>query len=93
MIRWLNERNMHINFNNYQGKSREDLLMIVRRYHEKFSDDAERANHLRRIMESKDWDEMVKLAVPEVESTMPPKSSLGRRARGGRKSRSHAGST
>jgi hypothetical protein len=62
IIDWLAEQHMFISFNHYQGKSKADLLPLLRKYYNRY-EDAEFIGQLKRIVQSEDWEQMMGLAV------------------------------
>lgn len=72
LIRWLAENDLRIQFDQYQGKPKMDLLRMVRIFHGKHEEAAELMEKLRRILSPSDWDEMVALPLPNDESLVPP---------------------
>ncbi|ETW77638.1 hypothetical protein HETIRDRAFT_326943, partial [Heterobasidion irregulare TC 32-1] len=72
LIRWLAENDLRIQFDQYQGKPKIDLLRMVRIFHGKHEEAVELMEKLRRILSPSDWDEMVALPLPNDESLVPP---------------------
>lgn len=72
MINWLFKEKMLIGFDLYQGKSKGELLAMVRRYHDRFLDNEELMGSLKSLMQSDEWLEMLRLPMTEPESTIPP---------------------
>lgn len=72
MINWLFDEKMLIGFDLYQGKSKAELLAMVRRYHDRFLDNEELMGSLKSLMQSDEWLEMLRLPMTEPESTIPP---------------------
>ncbi|KAI0329290.1 hypothetical protein GY45DRAFT_1253255, partial [Cubamyces sp. BRFM 1775] len=73
MIRWLSNNNEHIRFDDYEGKTKPELLVMLRRYYDKYADNTELMEMLQSIMPDS-WDEMLALPQPEEESNLPPPS-------------------
>ncbi|EJF64502.1 hypothetical protein DICSQDRAFT_133271 [Dichomitus squalens LYAD-421 SS1] len=71
MIDWLAEHGEQIRFVDYSGKTKLELLVMLRRYHDKYADDEEHIAVLCSIM-SDDWDTMLALPAPELEESMAP---------------------
>lgn len=71
LIVWLAERGICIQFELYRGKTKPELLTMVRRFQDKYAEQTELMDHLRSVMPD-DWSSMLALPVPEDESTMPP---------------------
>ncbi|KAH9902584.1 hypothetical protein C8Q73DRAFT_634144 [Cubamyces lactineus] len=73
MIGWLSENNEQIRFDEYQGKTKPELLVMLRRYYDKYADNIELMVQLRSIMPDS-WDEMLAIPQPQEESNLPPPS-------------------
>ncbi|KAH9474864.1 hypothetical protein JR316_0013332 [Psilocybe cubensis] len=58
MLNWLAASEMFIDFEQYQGKSRSDLLGIVRVYRNKFISNTDLMDTLKMVMRPEDWDEL-----------------------------------
>ncbi|KAI0350010.1 hypothetical protein OH77DRAFT_1431401 [Trametes cingulata] len=71
LIKWLAENSQQIQFDEYRGKTRPQLLTMIRKYHDKYHNDTEHMAMLRSIMRDH-WDDMLALPKPEVESRVPP---------------------
>ncbi|GBE90122.1 hypothetical protein SCP_1801460 [Sparassis crispa] len=71
LIAWLAERNISIQFELYQGKTKVELLRMVRQFHGKYEERADLMEKLKSIMES-EWEEMLSLLYRPEESTLPP---------------------
>ncbi|CDO78207.1 hypothetical protein BN946_scf184701.g5 [Trametes cinnabarina] len=71
IIEWLAENGERIRFDEYEGKSKPELLAMVRKYRDKYADDDEHMAKLRSIMPD-DWDAMLALPEPDPESALPP---------------------
>lgn len=69
MINWLSSENLQIEFDEYQGKSKPDLLAMVKQFHDKYEDNTVLMQMLRSIMHTEDWDEMM---APVVDEIVPP---------------------
>ena len=67
MVDWLEERGTPINFAEYHGKTTHELLTMVRIYYDKYVDDQEHMERLRRIMEAH-WEQMLALPVSQEEN-------------------------
>ena len=63
IICWLADQSMHIWFDRYHGKSRIELLTLIRFYYNMFSDDAELMEQLTSVVQPNDWEEMMGLTV------------------------------
>ncbi|KAI0636216.1 hypothetical protein C8Q77DRAFT_1053092 [Trametes polyzona] len=70
IITWLADRRERIRFHEYPGKTKLELLGMVRKYHDKFVDDVEQMDKLRSIM-SEEWGDMLALPQPTVVSGLP----------------------
>jgi hypothetical protein len=55
LVHWLVEHNMTIEFNNYEGKSKEVLLNLVRVYRDSSREDTELVEELQKAMTAEDW--------------------------------------
>ena len=72
IIDWLFEHREYIRFVDYAGKSKPELLAMIRKYYDKYVKDEEHIGRLRCIMPD-NWDDMLALPIPELEeSTLPP---------------------
>ncbi|OCH91386.1 hypothetical protein OBBRIDRAFT_792319 [Obba rivulosa] len=71
LIQWLAERQIVIQFQLYQGKSKPELLLMVRRFHDKYMESTDLMGSLRSIMPD-DWGTMLALPAPEESSDVPP---------------------
>ncbi|KAI0366290.1 hypothetical protein BV20DRAFT_1095977, partial [Pilatotrama ljubarskyi] len=71
LVKWLAENGEQIHFDEYKGKTRPQLLTMIRKYHDKYHDDMEHMIMLRSTMPD-DWHDMLALPEPEVESRVPP---------------------
>lgn len=60
-----------IRFEAYRGKTKPELLAMIRKYHDKNIGDVEHLQCLRSIMPH-DWDDMLALPPPEQESSVMP---------------------
>jgi hypothetical protein len=69
MLRWLNANDLRIEASLYTGKPREDLLCLLRGFHEFFP---EQEDFLRAALHETDWNEMVVLPAPVRQSSLPP---------------------
>lgn len=72
MINWLSGEKMLIGFDSYQGKSKGELLAMVRQYHDRFLDNEVLTGSLKSLMQPDEWTEMLRLPMTEQESTIPP---------------------
>ena len=45
-----------IGFKDYKGKTKDELLVYVRKYRDKFQDDVELIEVLKSVMESDEWE-------------------------------------
>ncbi|KAJ3005132.1 hypothetical protein NUW54_g4481 [Trametes sanguinea] len=68
IIEWLAENSERIRFDEYEGKSKPELLAMIRKYHDKYSDDVEQMEKLRSIMPD-DWADMLALTEPDADFT------------------------
>ncbi|EMD38738.1 hypothetical protein CERSUDRAFT_151359 [Gelatoporia subvermispora B] len=71
LIIWLAERGISIRFESYCGTTKPELLLMVRRFRDKYAEETERMESLRSIMPD-DWDAMLALLAPEDDSRVPP---------------------
>ncbi|KAI0648912.1 hypothetical protein C8Q79DRAFT_1007496 [Trametes meyenii] len=71
IIEWLAEHCESIRFHEYPGKTKLELLAMIRKYHDRYVDDTEQMDKLCSIMPN-DWDDMLALPEPELESDLPP---------------------
>ncbi|KAI0671928.1 hypothetical protein C8Q78DRAFT_1031475 [Trametes maxima] len=71
IIEWLAENREMVRFHEYSGKTKPELLAMIRKYHARYVDDIEQMDKLRSIMPH-DWDDMLALPEPELESDLPP---------------------
>ncbi|OJT01786.1 hypothetical protein TRAPUB_7842 [Trametes pubescens] len=71
IIEWLAVREERIRFHEYEGKTKPELLSMIRKYHDKYVDDVDQMETLRSIMPD-DWEEMLALPEPEAEDVLPP---------------------
>ncbi|EMD38753.1 hypothetical protein CERSUDRAFT_122328, partial [Gelatoporia subvermispora B] len=71
LILWLAERRITIQFESYRGKMKPELLLMVRRFRDKYAESTELMESLRSIMPD-DWDVMLALPAPEEDSQVPP---------------------
>ncbi|PPR02501.1 hypothetical protein CVT24_002050 [Panaeolus cyanescens] len=53
---WLQENNMTIEFEEYQGKTKEELLVFVRKYREVLAGNTEMEEALKAVIKPMDWD-------------------------------------
>ncbi|KAI0663740.1 hypothetical protein C8Q70DRAFT_376124 [Cubamyces menziesii] len=74
MIGWLSENDEQIWFDEYQGKTKPELLVMLRTYYNKYVGDGELMVKLQSIMHDS-WDEMLALPQLEEESNLPPPPS------------------
>lgn len=72
MIYWLSGEKMLIGFDSYQGKSKGELLAVVRRYYDRFLDNEVLMDSLKSLMQFDERMEMLRLPMIEQESTIPP---------------------
>ncbi|TFY78197.1 hypothetical protein EWM64_g5814 [Hericium alpestre] len=70
LIKWLAEHDIAIQFELYRGKTKPELLRMVRRFHGRYEGNTELMEMLRSTMPG-DWEEMVSLPL-EVEDMAPP---------------------
>lgn len=56
MIRWLAENDLKIEFDQYAGKTRDELVPLVREFRNKFADDESLMAALRAALGRGDWD-------------------------------------
>ncbi|EIW57753.1 uncharacterized protein TRAVEDRAFT_59322 [Trametes versicolor FP-101664 SS1] len=73
IIEWLAERKEQIRFHEYEGKTKPELLSMIRKYHDKYVDDVAHMETLQSIMPD-DWEDMLALPKPEAENTVPPEA-------------------
>ncbi|KAI0775013.1 hypothetical protein BD413DRAFT_291378 [Trametes elegans] len=71
IIAWLAEQREPIRFHEYEGKTKPELLAMIRKYHDKYTDDVEQMDKLQSIM-ADEWEDMLALPEPQVESDLPP---------------------
>ncbi|KAH9846222.1 hypothetical protein C2E23DRAFT_872468 [Lenzites betulinus] len=71
LVKWLVDQQLQLDFGGYHGKNKPELLVMLRKYRDKYSDDTEHMELLRSIMPD-DWDDLLALPEPEMESTIPP---------------------
>ncbi|KAI0833699.1 hypothetical protein BC628DRAFT_43191, partial [Trametes gibbosa] len=71
LVKWLADSQLQICFSGYIGKHKSELLVMLRKYRDKYIDDVEQMALLQRIMPD-DWDDMISLPEPEAESNIPP---------------------
>ena len=74
MIEWLAESGERIRFDEYLGKTKLELLTMIRPYHDKYAEDVDHMDNLRSVMPD-EWDDMLTLPEPEIESHLPPPAS------------------
>jgi hypothetical protein len=55
MIFWLAKNNFRINFESYSGKTKDELLSLVRKFHNKFADNQDLMGALK-VALGEDWD-------------------------------------
>lgn len=60
LVDWLAKNDMTIEFDQYQGKSKEELMVYMRAYREAFSGDADLMQPLMKAMKPSDWDSLLK---------------------------------
>ncbi|KDQ11380.1 hypothetical protein BOTBODRAFT_35458 [Botryobasidium botryosum FD-172 SS1] len=56
LVRWLTDNGMTIEFEQYQGKSKEELMQYVRTLRDVFSEDTDFVQTLRQAVKPADWD-------------------------------------
>ncbi|KAF8964813.1 hypothetical protein BDZ97DRAFT_865663 [Flammula alnicola] len=56
LLYWLAENDMKIDFEKYQGKTRDELLCYVRQYHDKFHDNTDLVKVLDSVVRPDDWE-------------------------------------
>ncbi|KAI1791230.1 hypothetical protein LXA43DRAFT_447237 [Ganoderma leucocontextum] len=71
IIPWLSQRGLRIGFNDYVGKTKAELLPMVRMYHDHYIQDKDHITCLRSIMPD-DWDDMLALPARKAEDDTPP---------------------
>ena len=71
MINWLAERKLSIGFDDYHGKTKPELLVMIRKYYDKYAEDERHMRNLQDIM-SEDWEDMLALHPPQEEETFMP---------------------
>ncbi|KAF8802084.1 hypothetical protein BYT27DRAFT_7261206 [Phlegmacium glaucopus] len=55
LLNWLADKEMTVAFEDYKGKTKDDLLVYVRNYRDKFRDDVELIEVLKSVMKPDDW--------------------------------------
>ena len=55
LLNWLANKEMKIAFEDYKGKTKDELLVYVRNYRDKFRDDVELIEVLKSVMEPDEW--------------------------------------
>lgn len=71
IIEWLAAKGEQIRFHEYEGKTKPELLAMIRKYHDKYVDDVAHMHTLQSIMPD-DWEDMLALPKPEAENAVPP---------------------
>ena len=71
MINWLAERKLSIGFDDYHGKTKSELLVMIRKYYDRYAADEGHMRNLQDIM-SEDWEDMLALPPPQEEETFMP---------------------
>ena len=71
IIGWLAEHGEQISFTDYDGKTESELLVMVRKYYDKYADDEVHMELLRSVM-TDHWDPMRALPPPEPEESLAP---------------------
>ena len=64
IINWLVDNCERIRFEEYRGKTKPNLLVMVRHYHNQFIDDVDHMGHLQSIMPN-DWEAMLAISIAE----------------------------
>ncbi|KAI0329296.1 hypothetical protein GY45DRAFT_1253202, partial [Cubamyces sp. BRFM 1775] len=72
LIFWLSENGESIRFHEYHGKTKPEVLAMVRQYHNKYAGDVEQMVKLRAVMLD-DWDTILaSSSEQETEPDLPP---------------------
>ncbi|KAF9057474.1 hypothetical protein BJ165DRAFT_1420637 [Panaeolus papilionaceus] len=73
---WLQENNMTIELEEYQGKTKEDLLVFVRKYREVLSGNVELEEALKAVIKPMDWDLLNDVARVDSQDRSGPDSAV-----------------
>ncbi|KZT10200.1 uncharacterized protein LAESUDRAFT_694863 [Laetiporus sulphureus 93-53] len=63
MVRWLLDHNLYIDFDNYRGKDKPELLQCVRKYRDRFVGDEQLVAGLRGVVRGDEWEAMEALPI------------------------------
>ena len=66
LLYWLANKQMTIAFEDYKGKTKDELLVFVRSYRDKFRDDVELIEVLESVMKPEDWEALNESTIKET---------------------------